>query len=197
MPKGQAHERFICHRLSKWWTGKEDSVFWRTANSGGRATVRKGKATKGQHGDLTSTCPESAPFTELLVVEMKRGYSKNSAADLLDKPKKRLRRNEQPTRLLYEQWFEKAEHCQKASGAYSWIVIVKRDRKEPVVFLPQSLKSDLQSVNAFRAAGGVSPFLHIRYESGNDIKVVLGMLLEDFLEQVEPKHIVKLLKKVR
>lgn len=53
--KGAAWERECCRRLSLWATnGDRDDLFWRTAMSGGRATIqiRKGFKNKSQVGDI-------------------------------------------------------------------------------------------------------------------------------------------------
>ena len=71
--KGQAFERLICRRLSEWVTaGAKSDCFWRSAMSGGRATVhqRKGLLLR-QSGDITSVAPEGHGFTDTWFVECK------------------------------------------------------------------------------------------------------------------------------
>lgn len=54
--KGAQFEREVCVMLSKWLTnGKEEDVFWRSAMSGGRATVahKKGVSLGAQAGDVS------------------------------------------------------------------------------------------------------------------------------------------------
>lgn len=58
--KGSAFEREVCRKLSLWITGdKRKDLFWRSAMSGGRATVahRKGGQVR-QSGDITAVAPE-------------------------------------------------------------------------------------------------------------------------------------------
>lgn len=72
--KGGGFEREVCKKLSKWISnGKEDDLFWRSAMSGGRATVqrKKGKILKRQAGDITATAPEGHIFTDYWYVECK------------------------------------------------------------------------------------------------------------------------------
>ena len=86
--KGFPFEREMAKRLSLWWTEDErDDVIWRSDASGGRATIRRkaGKSLKGQHGDLCSTDPCSAPLFAATIIECKRGYGRWSLLDALDR----------------------------------------------------------------------------------------------------------------
>ena len=68
--KGGAFEREICVKLSKWITkGEKIDVFWRSAMSGGRATVKRGQVR--QAGDITAVAPEGHALTEKYFVECK------------------------------------------------------------------------------------------------------------------------------
>lgn len=71
--KGSAFEREICKRLSLWVSGgKKADLFWRSAMSGGRATVaRKKGGLVRQAGDITATAPEGHAFTDVWFVECK------------------------------------------------------------------------------------------------------------------------------
>lgn len=68
--KGSSFEREICVALSKWLTnGKNVDCFWRSAMSGGRATVAKG--TVRQAGDITAVAPEGHILTDHYYIECK------------------------------------------------------------------------------------------------------------------------------
>jgi hypothetical protein len=68
--KGSAFERDICKALSLWVTdGKNKDVFWRSAMSGGRATVH-GRDVR-QAGDVCAVAPEGHAFCEYYYVECK------------------------------------------------------------------------------------------------------------------------------
>lgn len=72
--KGAAFEREVCVLLSKWVTGgTSEDVFWRSAMSGGRATVghRKGKAHSAQVGDISCTHPAGHHFISHFAPECK------------------------------------------------------------------------------------------------------------------------------
>lgn len=122
--KGAQFERETCVRLSLWVSGgKEKDLFWRTAMSGGRATVHKKKGSRTrQVGDVCAVAPEGHPFTNRFYVELKfyknleltAFFTKNSGnlkrfwdvccreADSYDrKPLLIARQNRIPTLLLF------------------------------------------------------------------------------------------------
>ena len=71
--KGSQFEREVCRALSKWVTnGKHADCFWRSAMSGGRATVahRKGDRVR-QGGDIASVSPEGHILVDKYVIECK------------------------------------------------------------------------------------------------------------------------------
>ena len=68
--KGGQYEREICVKLSKWITnGEKIDCLWRSAMSGGRATVQKGKVR--QAGDITAVAPEGHILTDQFYLECK------------------------------------------------------------------------------------------------------------------------------
>jgi len=72
--KGASFERLVCKHLSLWVTnGKKEDVFWRSAMSGGRATLlqRKGKAAQNSAGDITATGEEGHRLTDKYFIECK------------------------------------------------------------------------------------------------------------------------------
>src|SRR5687767_11847864 len=77
--KGSQFERVVCKQLSLWVSGgKQQDCFWRSAMSGGRATVRN-KSAAGrvrrtvvrQGGDIASVAPEGHALTDKFYVECK------------------------------------------------------------------------------------------------------------------------------
>lgn len=131
--KGSQWERDVARMLSQWWTKDDeevrDDIFWRTGGSGGMATRRsqKGKTTSGQYGDIMATDPIGAPLIKALTIELKRGYSKANPLDVVDCGDKTP---------LVAGWIEQAKKAHQDSKSLSWIIIVKRDRREPFVILP-------------------------------------------------------------
>lgn len=72
--KGSSFERDVCKRLSKWMSrGLRDDLFWRTAMSGGRATLqrRAGRRNQQQVGDVCSIDALGERLTSVFVLECK------------------------------------------------------------------------------------------------------------------------------
>lgn len=84
--KGSGFEREVCKSLSLWMThGKRDDIFWRTAMSGGRATISSKRPRCGrlwelsrrgaQVGDICAIHPLGHALTSRFLLECK--YYKN------------------------------------------------------------------------------------------------------------------------
>jgi hypothetical protein len=73
--KGAQFEREVCVALSKWISrSTKEDVFWRSAMSGGRATVsskRSGKRLSNQVGDISCIDPIGNKFMSSFAVECK------------------------------------------------------------------------------------------------------------------------------
>lgn len=71
--KGAAFEREICSKLSLWIThGKRTDTLWRSAMSGGRATVAKAKGIDvRQCGDICPVAEEAYEFCSKWFIECK------------------------------------------------------------------------------------------------------------------------------
>jgi hypothetical protein len=72
--KGAQFEREVSRRLSLWLTcGERDDLFWRSAMSGGRATVqfKKGITNRAQAGDLCAIDSAGEALLQHVVVECK------------------------------------------------------------------------------------------------------------------------------
>ena len=68
--KGGAFERWTAKQLSLWVTdGKREDALWRSAMSGGRATVMKGKVR--QAGDICAVAPEGQALVDYWFIECK------------------------------------------------------------------------------------------------------------------------------
>ena len=182
--KGSKFEREVCKTLSLWWTkGKTDDVFWRTAGSGARAKVRSKtkRATFGQHGDIQATDPIGQPLIDLISIELKRGYSSNTFADLVEP-----RQHHKPKPDAYELFIRQAMQDAKNAKTPFWMLIIKRDRREASVFIPLSLYNELTDHMSFRKL----PKMRMRVRFTNKkIHTIFGTTLSNFLSQVTPKII--------
>jgi hypothetical protein len=73
--KGAAHERQMCRMLSEWVSrGKRQDLFWRSAMSGGRASIgrKKGAAEMGAiAGDIVATDAEGFKLLKWFCFECK------------------------------------------------------------------------------------------------------------------------------
>jgi hypothetical protein len=132
--KGSAYEREICSYLSLWFSnGEDDNWFWRSSQSGGRATIRarQGKSGANQAGDIAAIDPRAQPLMDLVTIEVKKGYAKDTFQDLFDK---------QPNaaQQTWERWIEQASTAARVNGTSLWWLITKRDRREALITFPYS-----------------------------------------------------------
>lgn len=127
MPKGASYEREIARQLSLWWSdGESDDWFWRSSQSGGRATQRakSGKTTENAYGDLAAMNRNAQRLFELLTVEIKRGYNSYTISDLIDKPN---------SNKGFIEFIDQAKRDASLAGVEFWVLIHKRDRRDAVV----------------------------------------------------------------
>lgn len=132
--KGSAFERSFCKELSLWLTdGAKDDVFWRSSQSGGRATERakKGLKTAGSYGDIAATDPIGAPFLSWLTLELKRGNSHGTPWELLASNKRSSARVRP-----FEACILQARESAIQAGSFSWMLVLRRDHSKTLVFLP-------------------------------------------------------------
>ncbi len=190
---GSAFEREICVLLSRWWTNDQrDDIFWRSAGSGARATVRgrKGKSTAHQHGDIACTDPIGSPLTDLFAIELKRGYASDSCHDLLD------RTNQKVSGM--EAWILQAEKSCQLGGTFSWWLITKRNRRKMMIWIPKTLKACLDLMEdesgtvALVELPSVELSCFVRMDDRSRATFIYGMQLETFLLNVRPETIMRL-----
>lgn len=133
--KGSAFERYVCRELSLWYTnGKRDDLFWRSAMSGGMATVRgrKGANTEGQHGDIAATTKAGQQLLAAVTIEVKRGYSDCNISDLIER-----KPGTSPSQL--EKFVNQATKQARQANTESWLLVWKRDHREIVVYMDTPL----------------------------------------------------------
>jgi len=183
--KGSSFEREICKQLSLWWTyGKSNDIFWRTAGSGAMAKTRSktGNRAFGQYGDIQATDPQGQRLIDLCSIELKRGYSKNTFADVIDKANNAAQQ-------IFESFIEQAVLDSYNSNARTWMLITKRDRREALVFIPYDFYKKLKNITSL--IRGTYVCLHFEGIDARDYKI-FGIPLTEFLETVKPSYIKKL-----
>lgn len=207
--KGGNHERALCRRFSLWLTDDErDDIFWRTGGSGGRAKRRgrMGRSTYGQSGDMGATDPLGDPFLRVICPEFKRGYTKFSLADLLDC------RQPQGAKLgqqKYEEFLQQTIESWEQSGAFSWLLIARRNQREDICLLPLELFNAL-GLQVHRCRAPIMKIkLRLRFFDkpkkkgcrGKIIKrmslMIVCMTLRNWFHAVSPKRILKVAQKLR
>ena len=122
--KGASFEREICKALSLWLSqNKQEDLLWRSAMSGGRATVAraKGKQLASQSGDISSIHPLGHAFINTFYVECKN-YKDLNFVGLISKRGK-----------LYEFWQE--TQAQAKSYQKQPILIAKQNQQPIIVCL--------------------------------------------------------------
>lgn len=186
--KGSSFEREMCKVLSLWWSkGRRDDIYWRTAGSGARAKVRSKtkQTTFGQYGDIQATDPIGQPLIDLCTIELKRGYSTSTFADLLEPP---TRDDSKPG--IFENFILQATMDSKNAKTPYWMLIVKRNRREAFVLIPSPFHDMLQK---YHAVFWMSPKVKIKCSFTNGrIRVLFGTTLSNFLAVVKPKTILQI-----
>lgn len=123
--KGAQFERDVCKGLSKWISGgKRDDLLWRSAMSGGRATIglKEGISRSAQSGDISAIDAEAYEFIERYSVECKfvkdlniQGLVYGTQSGLVDH---------------WGQAVREANSCQKLP-----MLVAKQNHKPPIVGL--------------------------------------------------------------
>lgn len=185
--KGGAWEREIADLLSDWWLGRPavNRVFWRTSNSGGTATVRtrKGKGMKSHAGDLTAVDPVGESFIKFITPELKRGYSTTSLFDVIDVDRSRKSGWGEPQ---VEGFINQAVAAARNAGTPHWLLLVKRDKRVPVVFFSGKLSDALGGVGNNCWPGAV---FYWKLKKDDSPIEVYCTTLSWFLSEVTPKMV--------
>lgn len=185
----------MCKLLSMWWSGGErDDLFWRTSTSGGRATFRskQDRKTQGQYGDVAATDPVGKPLIDFATIELKTGYNKHTLHNLIDAPGRYKQAQE------WRKWIDKATLDRVRSGTLTWMIIAKRDQREPIVVIPlkplHQIENHLRDYfNKVFVRPAVWMNLNTVTESGHQQSLVV-LTLEDFMHMVSRECIVSMLE---
>lgn len=171
--KGAAKERDFSKVLSLWITkGANENVFWRSAISGGRATVAKksGVVNAAQAGDICAVSPEGFKFAANFYVELKHYKTLGLERFLLGLP------------CTISKFWDVA--VMESSFYKKQPLLVARQNRLPdfILFTEETMKSPLLKV-----VGPTGP-LHLVTLGNSTDSVIMLMRLEDFLTTYEFNH---------
>lgn len=192
--KGSDFERELCTKLSLWWSGGErEDIFWRSSNSGGRATIRtrKKKTTSNHYGDICTIDPIGQPLLDLAVIEAKRGYQDSTIGCLVDRPRKI---NQQ----TFEGWIQQCMEAMENAESFAWILVVKRNRREAMIYMPSYLWTHLLEYGDADANWIPQVIFHGKIKIGKRFHTVnmIGTHLDIWLKNITPAHILKAKKEI-
>lgn len=177
--KGSNFERETCRDISMWYSnGEHDDWYWRTAMSGGMATVRGriGKTTTGHYGDITATCPEAASLTKLCCIELKIGYGDWDILDVIDCLK-------DGTRYPIDDFLDQALEQHRNARTKWAILIFKKDRRDKCICFQSGLYERL--AHHFRKPE-LDRYLTFRRNENEDPWIV--MKLDKFFSWARPEY---------
>ena len=173
--KGASFERKIAKELSLWWTdGERDDVFWRTSQSGGRATQRNksGKATAGSYGDIMAVDPIGQPLLDVFTFELKRGYNRATVQDLLDSK----------TGGEFMKFIEQVVKDMDLAGSNGAAIIHQRDQRAAMITILNRHYANKFSESFVAGLGSLTFFVEV----GDVLLNGAMMRLDVFLEHAKP-----------
>lgn len=214
MAKGSDFERNAVKALSWWWSyGERDDIFYRTAGSGARHTARMKKSisTYNSAGDVGYLDPEGKVLIDYFLIELKRGYTsmgritrKAIQTELERIEKKNLDPAEALQKFISRKlkkggdvidvldfidankecvltkWWDKAEKEKEKSGRKEILIILKRDMKNECIMTTYNVIDTFANIDDFRL---------IQFEPAGYQEQYIIVLLEDFLEKIDPNTI--------
>lgn len=126
--KGASYERTVCKALSLWVSkGEREDLFWRSAMSGGRATVgrKSGKSHDAHAGDISPTDRAGQVFTDRFYIEVK-AYKDLMIESALMKAEGKLSK-------FWRTTCKEATHYKKMP-----MLIAKQNAWPPIVLVPSA-----------------------------------------------------------
>jgi len=170
------------------WLSKNetDDCFWRSAISGGRATVRarKGKRTEGHYGDIIGTNKLGRMFIKKVTAELKCGYPNDACVTIHDC----VTASSATDKRTLLQWIRQAKRAAELAGTPDWILVHKPDRREAILYCNGSLFSDLD-IGELQYSGT------FQTKKGNLAKDTVGFCsLRRFIKEVDPDTLLNLIK---
>jgi hypothetical protein len=174
--KGAEFERKVCKQLSLWISdGERQDIFWRSAMSGGRATValKSGEKLASQAGDISAIDALGQKFIETFVVECKF-YQVISFDDL-------IYRNKSGIPKFWNQCANDAHKHNKKP-----FLVVKRNNQKPLLCIGYTAKvwffDDFREGYLRAFFPGARSWLACR-------EGMYVYMFDDFLQQVDPARL--------
>jgi hypothetical protein len=162
--KGSAFERTVCQQLSLWISaGKQKDLLWRSAMSGGRATVaqKRGDRLSNQAGDISAVHPDGHKLTDRFCIECKFYADLDLGAFWFGKGK------------LAQFWKETRDEAQNHFKRP--LLIAKQNRLPAIVLLDANKDSNIVVLNCVLATRrssklGVDRFALVKFDDLLSIK---------------------------
>lgn len=132
--KGGDYEREICKKLSLWISeGQREDIFWRSAMSGGRATVqyKKGVNNKSQVCDISAIDPLGNFLIDKTIIECKTYRCLHIDSFIFNYSLK--------TNNAYNFWIELSNKAKEVNKIP--ILICKQNNSKSLIILPHYLAS--------------------------------------------------------
>ncbi len=167
--KGSAFERSVCKLLSLWLSGGvRDDLLWRSAMSGGRATVslKAGKCVKTGVGDIVAVDQDGFMLTDKFVIECK-SYSRLYFSSLIS--------SMAPSKQCIRYFWEKVELDASKHNKLP-MLIAKQNKLPTLVLMP------VHVYDYFKFK--IDDLLIYLPTSGTGV-----MELDKFIEQADPKYL--------
>lgn len=146
--KGALFERIVCRDLSRWIShGEREDLLWRSAMSGGRATIskRKGLVLAKQAGDISAIDPLGHYLTDHWFIEIKHVASLDiESALLIGKGR------------LAAFW---RTACHEASEHHLMpMIIAKQNRTDTIMIVPRGSLLNPTGISAFPHKAKIATF---------------------------------------
>ncbi len=186
--KGSSFERQVCRDLSKWITyGRRDDLFWRSAMSGGVATVGKkaGIDRAAQSGDI-SAISDGGFFGE----EAGRFIGKVSVECKFLSDYKMARLIEESSGLLADAILQ----SRKAAGKNRWSMVVAKSNRRPVIAV---LDLSLAEVLYAKFPQGATTIFHPPHSSPLRSEPIVIVRFDEFVKTARAARIKRQTKRVK
>jgi hypothetical protein len=138
--------------------------------------MKTGQKTFGQYGDIHAVDPIGQPLMDLVTIEAKKGYNKESAFNAMDK----IPVGGMTHPCQWEKFLEQVRTDSKNAGTPYWMLVHRRDHRDIMVFIPLGL---CEALGRLRQA---QPSMLITTQEGLQ---VFATTFDEFIECADPEEI--------